>query len=41
MSCELCYHDNVVLGHIGGKLKDVAPVGGLLCGDDDIRGQDL
>lgn len=35
------YHDNVVLGHIRRELIDVAPVRGLLCGDDDIRGQDI
>lgn len=35
------YLDNVVLGHIRRELIDVAPVRGLLCGDDDFRGQDL
>lgn len=35
------YHDNVVLGQIRRELIDVAPVSGLLCGDDDIRGQDI
>lgn len=35
------YHDNVVLGHIRRELIDVAPVSGFLCGNDNIRGQDL
>lgn len=36
-----CYHDDVVLGHVGGQLVHIAPVGGLLVRDNDIRGQNL
>ena len=31
----------MVLGHVGGQLVDVAPVGGLLAGDGHLGGQDL
>lgn len=36
-----CYHDDVVLGHVGGQLVHVAPVGGLLIRNNNIGGQNL
>lgn len=41
MKFSFRYHDDVVLGHVGGQLEHVAPVGGLLGGDDDVGGEDL
>lgn len=35
------YHDDVVPGEAGRELADVAPVRGLLAGDEDVGGADL